>query len=178
MKQWFIKIWNKIFGKTIFAIYYDNRKVKKKNKKNNNKTNAIAASNRLVHVNDVAIIDLDKETNVLDVDLVDDNASEKDKKSIRTFTKKWVDIILTISLIDVQLVFILAFFGKEQIAENLGMCIVTEVVAIAIGYFIKAFMESYSVGKHEEEMERIKRDYNVEPKVPTNDESSDEEAVG
>jgi hypothetical protein len=39
---------------------------------------------------------------------------------LTTFTKKAVAVILIISLIDLQLSYILAFMGKEQIAESLA----------------------------------------------------------
>lgn len=116
-------------------------------------------------------IDSRKKTDVLDVDLLDDNASEKDKKKVRQYTKKWVDIILTVSLIDVQLCFVLAFLGKDQIAETLGIAIITEIVAIGLGYMLKAYFETNSQKKTELEMERIKRTYEV-------NQSNDNESVG
>ena len=109
----------------------------------------------------LSYIDARQETNVLDVDLIDDNASEKDKKKVRQYTKKWVDIILTVSLIDVQMCFVLAFLGKDQIAETLGIAIITEIVAIGLGYMLKAFFETNSQKKNELEMERIKHTYEV-----------------
>ena len=45
-----------------------------------------------------------------------------------TYTKRIMTLIVIISLIDLQLPFILAFFGKEQIAETLGGLIVTELM--------------------------------------------------
>ena len=94
----------------------------------------------------------------------------------RQYTKKWVDIILTVSLIDVQMCFVLAFLGKDQIAETLGIAIITEIVAIGLGYMLKAFFETNSQKKNELEMERIKRTY----EVPQSKGSfiGDEESVG
>lgn len=123
----------------------------------------------------LSYVDLRQETNVLDVDLVDDNASEKSKKKIRQYTKVWVNIILTVSLIDIQLCFVLAFLDKTQIAETLGVAILTEVVAIALGYMIKAFFETSSQKKNELEMERIKREYIITQPTTT---SSEEETDG
>lgn len=84
----------------------------------------------------------------------DDCPAEK-----RTFTKKWVDIILTVSIIDIQLVFVLAFLGKCQIAETLGVAIVSEVIGVMLGYLCKSYFESYSIAKNDLEQERIKNEY-------------------
>lgn len=123
---------------------------------------------------DATIINIDDKTDVLDVDLVDDNISEKDRKKVKQYTKKWVDIILTVSLIDVQFCFVLAFLGKDQIAETLGIAIITEIVAIGLGYMLKAFFETNAQKKNEIEMERIKRTYEVTKPIV----ESDEESVG
>ena len=40
-------------------------------------------------------------------------------KWLATFSKKAVTLILAVSLIDLQLSYVLAFMGKEQIAETL-----------------------------------------------------------
>lgn len=89
------------------------------------------------------------------------NKKKKKRTSCRTFTKKWVDIILTVSLIDIQLVFILAYLDKCQIAETLGIAIVTEVIGVMSGYLVKSFFESYSIGKNDLEMERMKHEYTI-----------------
>lgn len=68
-----------------------------------------------------------------------------------TFSKWIVMIILIISLIDMQIPFILAFMGKEQIADTLAITIVTEVVAVFAVYSVKAFFET-----KEQEKNRIK----------------------
>lgn len=131
-----------------FKIFRIKRKQRKLNKNNSQPMG-------------LSYIDARQETNVLDVDLVDNNASEKDKKKVRQYTKKWVDIILTVSLLDVQFCFVLAFLGKDQIAETLGIAIITEIVAIGLGYMLKAYFETNSQKRNEIEMERIKRTYDV-----------------
>lgn len=158
------------FIKKIIAfikLFFQKRKLRKQSKKQ-----PMGAS--FINPN-ATVINVGGETSVLDVDLVDDNASEKDKKKVRQYTKKWVDIILTVSLIDVQFCFILAFLGKDQIAETLGITIITEIVAIGLGYMLKAFFETNAQKKNELEMERIKRTYEVNK---TTLESDDEQAVG
>ena len=152
---------------TFIKVFFQKRKLRKQNK-----SQPMGAS--FINPN-ATVINVGGETSVLDVDLVDDNASEKDKKKVRQYTKKWVDIILTVSLIDVQFCFVLAFLGKEQIAETLGIAIITEIVAIGLGYMLKAFFETNSQKKNELEMERIKRTYEVNK--PTS-EINDDEAVG
>jgi len=60
-----------------------------------------------------------------------------------TFTKKAVTIILIVSLIDLQLSYILAFMGKEQIAESLSSTIADTIIGIMLGYFLKALFETF-----------------------------------
>ena len=60
-----------------------------------------------------------------------------------TFTKIAVTAILVISLIDLQLSYILAFMGREQIAETLSTSIVEMVVGVMLGYFFKALFETF-----------------------------------
>ena len=59
-----------------------------------------------------------------------------------TYTKRIMTLIVIISLIDLQLPFILAFFGKEQIAETLGGLIVTELIGVFLVYCAKSFFET------------------------------------
>ena len=63
-------------------------------------------------------------------------------KKQKTFTKKWVSIIITIALIDMNIPFILAFMGREQIAETLAIAIVTEIIGVMGCYFAKSFFET------------------------------------
>lgn len=80
---------------------------------------------------------------------------KKNKNKLITFTKRWVEIILTISLIDIQFVFVLAFFNKIQIAETLGVALVTQIVGVFIVYAVKAFFETYSEEKNTIEYTKI-----------------------
>ena len=65
------------------------------------------------------------------------------KKWLSTFSKKAVAIILSVSLIDLQLSYILAFLGKEQIAETLSTTIADTIVGVMLGYFLKALFETF-----------------------------------
>ena len=62
---------------------------------------------------------------------------------LTTFTKKAVVAILAVSLVDLQLTYVLAFMGKEQIAESLSSTIASMVVGVMLGYFLKALFETF-----------------------------------
>lgn len=81
---------------------------------------------------------------------------DEDKpKRFNTFTKKWINRILTVAMIDIQFPFILAFLGREQIAETLAGLIVTEIVAVTLGYMCKAFFETREDEKNKVTMEQL-----------------------
>ena len=62
---------------------------------------------------------------------------------LKTFTKKSVTAILVAALLDLQLSYILAFMGKDQIAEQLSSTIVEMVIGVMLGYFLKALFETF-----------------------------------
>lgn len=64
-----------------------------------------------------------------------------------TYTKKLVKWILAISMIDLQLSYVLAFLGKTEIAENLSMTVVTAIVGTVVTYCIKSFKETKEAEK-------------------------------
>lgn len=70
---------------------------------------------------------------------------------LKTFTKRFVVVIMTIALIDMQLPFVLAFLGRENIAEELGKVIVTEIIGVFLVYCAKSFLET-----REEEKNKLK----------------------
>lgn len=72
---------------------------------------------------------------------------------LKTFTKKAVTAILVFSLIDLQLSYILAFMGKDQIAESLSSTIASTVIGVMLGYFVKSLFETF----FEKREERLKR---------------------
>ena len=80
------------------------------------------------------------------------------KKWLKTFTKKTVAIIMVVSLIDLQLSYILAFLGKEQIAESLSSEIATVIIGVMLGYFMKALFETF----FEKREERLTRSLSTE----------------
>ena len=73
---------------------------------------------------------------------------------LTTFTKKAVFAILVISLIDLQLSYVLAFLGKEQIAETLSSTIADTIIGVMLGYFLKALFETF----FEKREERLRRE--------------------
>lgn len=62
--------------------------------------------------------------------------------NFRTFSKKWVEKLMYIAVVDLQLSYLLAFLGKEQIAEELSKTVVIEIIGVMLGYFRKAFLET------------------------------------
>ena len=80
------------------------------------------------------------------------------KKWLQTYTKKAVTIILAISLMDMQLSYVLAFIGKEQIAESLSSQIAGTIIGVMLGYFMKALFETF----FEKREERLNRSSGVE----------------
>ncbi len=57
------------------------------------------------------------------------------------------------ALFDLQLSYLLAFLGREQIAETLSITVVTSVIAVMLGYFMKSFKET----KEEEKVRLIEQ---------------------
>lgn len=77
---------------------------------------------------------------------------------LNTFTKRALTAILVCSLIDLQLTYVLAFMGKEQIAETLSGNIATTIVAAMLGYFLKSLFETF----FEKREERLRGEYTEE----------------
>lgn len=88
-------------------------------------------------------------------------------RRFHTYTKKKMDQIITVALIDMQLPFILAFLGKEQIAETMGGLIVTEIIGIFMSYCLKSFFET-----RESEKNRI---FEKQRQTESEDSESEEE---
>lgn len=74
-------------------------------------------------------------------------ARRKSVKKLET-SKCLTIIILVIALIDLQLSYILAFLDKP-LNDTVSVAIVTEIITVCLGYFIKAF-------KSKKEAEKIK----------------------
>ena len=95
---------------------------------------------------------------------------------LTTFTKRAVAAILIVSLIDLQLSYILAFIGKEQIAESLSSTIATTIVGIMLGYFLKALFETFFEEREKRLNKKLEKRLN---KKSEQDQSlNDDELVG
>ena len=72
-----------------------------------------------------------------------DQQQKQYNSQLTTFTKKAVFAILVVALVDLQLSYILAFMGKEQIAETLSSTIADTIIGVMLGYFLKALFETF-----------------------------------
>ncbi len=52
-----------------------------------------------------------------------------------------------IAVIDLQLSYMLAFLGREQIAETLSQTVVVEIIGVMLGYFGKSYFETREAEK-------------------------------
>jgi hypothetical protein len=79
--------------------------------------------------------------------MINERRKKKRKSSysvwLKTFTKKAVALILGVCLLDLQLSYVLAFMGREVIAESLSSTIAETVIGVMIGYFFKALFETF-----------------------------------
>ena len=66
--------------------------------------------------------------------------------------------IMLVALLDLQLTYLLAFLGKEQIAETLSGDICHTIIGIGLGYFLKSFFET----REEEKMKKKREDENYD----------------
>lgn len=82
-------------------------------------------------------------------------ADKKRPKIFETFTKLWVSIVLICAVIDLQLSYILAFLGRENIAETLSVAVVTEVIGVLAVYMIRAYFDTKSEKKMELDVAEI-----------------------
>lgn len=83
------------------------------------------------------------------------------KSWLKTFTKRAVAAILVISLIDLQLSYVLAFMGQVQIAESLSSTIASTVVGVMLGYFFKALFETFFEKREERLRQEIESEENT-----------------
>ena len=117
---------------------------------------------------------VEKDTNPLDVDLVDDNLNTKDKKKLRQYTKCLVTALTIMACIWITVSYIYAgiglfLYGNPEVLIELSKQVCVTILGVTISYCIKAYMESYSEAKHIEDMAQIQQ-----PLLP----SEDNEGVG
>lgn len=73
------------------------------------------------------------------------------RKWLETYSKTAVTIILAVSLIDLQLSYLLAFLNKPQIAESLSSTVAQVIIGTIVGYLGKALFETF-LEKREERL--------------------------
>lgn len=77
------------------------------------------------------------------------------KFKFETYTKRLIAFVVLISIIDLQFSYILAFLGREEIAETLSVQICTTLLGTVIVYVIRAYFDT----KAEKHNEMIKNGY-------------------
>ena len=97
----------------------------------------------------INVIDIEQETNVLDVDLIDKGASDKNKKKVRQFTKVLVLLILIFAVTWISCSYILATYslikyGSTSYLEELSRQITITIVGTFSAYCVKAFLETFA----------------------------------
>lgn len=80
--------------------------------------------------------------------------SKRKKRREITTSKRIVGVILFFAIVDIQLSFILAFLDKAQ-NESVTIALITEIVSVVLGYFVKSFRET-----REAENMKYRRDRN------------------
>lgn len=119
---------------------------------------------------------VEKDTNPLDVDLVDDNIKTKDKKKLRQFTKILVTGLTIMACIWITISYIYAgvalfLYGIVDPLMDLSKQVCVTVIGVTVSYCLKAFFETFAEAKHLEDMAKIGQTV-----LPDNEE--DNEAVG
>lgn len=74
----------------------------------------------------------------------------------KTYTKRTVKVLLVVGVINAEIPFVLAAFGKDTV-EALGVAWITEIVAVILGYMCKAYFETKQQRK--QDLEDFKANY-------------------
>ena len=116
----------------------------------------------------VSYIDLRKKTDVLDVDLLDDNASEKDKKKVRQYTKSLVTGLTIAACAWISTSYVLAavalvMYGNAEPLSSLSEKVCEVIIGTVIAYAFKSLLESYSAAKHDLDVMKLEQKNNDEP---------------
>jgi len=124
-------------------------------------------------------IDLRKETNVLDVDLISDELNEKEKKSLRQTTKLVIWTLLIFAIIWISWSYVLSTialmnFGNAEPLSELSQEVCRVIIGTTLGYMAKSFVETFA----QKTSEMIERRWNSDYSNKTNSSDVDEEAVG
>lgn len=109
---------------------------------------------RIIPSENITIIDTQKETNVLDVDLIDKSITEKDKKILRQYTKQLVTFLTIMGSVWVTWSYILATYVTIVLKEpyvviELSKQVLITILGTVVVYGIKAFFETFFKKKNE-----------------------------
>lgn len=66
------------------------------------------------------------------------------KKSETEYSKRLLDRIINHSIFMMWATYILAWFGKTEVAETLSKTIATSIIAVVVGYLAKSVIENIS----------------------------------
>ncbi len=106
-----------------------------------------------------------------------EEVTRKRPQLFETFTKLWVSILMVVAIIDLQLSYVLAYLGRDQIAESLSVAVVTEIIGVIGIYIIRAFFDTVSEKKHEVTLKQMEYDNTPDAEdenLPEPDEESEE----
>lgn len=159
---------------TFIKVFFQKRKKRKQNKKN--KSQPMGAS--FINPN-ATVINVGGETSVLDVDLVDDNVNEKDKKKVRQYTKSFITSLTIMACIWITWSYVLATvslvtYANVEVLISLSEKVCEVILGAVISYHLKAFFETFS----QKGMELIERRLNNNNHLNINENVDDEQAVG
>lgn len=120
-------------------------------------------------------IDLRRETNPLDVDLLDDNTSQKEKKKVRQYTKILVTALTVMACIWISTSYLLStialvMYGNTEPLSSLSEKVCEVIIGVVIAYAFKSYLESYSSARHDLDVMKINQS--------NEDNIKDEESVG
>lgn len=112
--------------------------------------------NKLTPMHSTVIVDNRKDFNsdLLDTELLDINAEEKDKKKVRQYTKKLITTITLMSCTWISCSYVMAFyalvkFQDTQTLSELSRQVLVCILSTSIGYMLKSYFETFSQAKHE-----------------------------
>lgn len=100
------------------------------------------------------------------------------RMKFETYTKRLVFIVVLVCLIDLQLSYILAFLGKDQIAESLSTQICITILGTVITYLIRAYFDTKAEKKNDKENKDndIKSIINIKKQInPENPRDADDD---
>lgn len=92
--------------------------------------------------------------------------SKKKQKTLRQYSKILVTTLTIISVIWITWSYILATigvirYGNYDVLESLSSQVCITILGVSIGYFAKAFLETYSEKKQELENAKFESDQNI-----------------